>query len=764
MPSPLIETMNLGEVYGETEMLYNLDEQPFVTEQSKKHSPIQFAALGDKDLQIYKDFQNWYKTCYMTEDFPNPVFINNQAKEKVSLLSFQPLHPGQWLQDEIINYVLFNIKTVIPHLRNPYFVGSIIDNKIFEKLDFKNNATNQDYLVLSTFFNDQFLKIPGNFKLDVQMLKWTFRALGLGQRDQQQIKSTSVDDHLLGKIGKKLDEFEKILIPINIEEFHWYLVSIFPKQKLVLILDSLPTTVNRYQTTVQNICNWYNGINTILYGKAMPEKTMDSSWRVALNLKFSPRQSNDCDCGVFVLLYAIYIIRGQSLNFLNQYEAKQFRDTLIVLSIKRHDQEMHRKKDSSKYICESEKLTMKEQVDELIAMMKTDQNNLIATQASPQLPKKIKQDNRIKTLFQSIKGYSHIDLDKTQESLESLRFLHKKTCKQVYNSVHLQNQSNETAEIPSFTTKPKREHFEEQDIEEIKNELKDLMSIRQLKCHNILITDAVFKGIDDCNHITDDGVVLLIRFLIPKCQGLEIDSFCVIESPSGLQLPFGIPDIGSDVRLIEEIEDWQSKESILLPILIRQDKPTEEEESDTNDNHDDEMYGGHWVLLVLYPKQKYLVLYDSEPHKDITEDDKTPPYIALVIAHFEINGWNVCLQAYGNLPQQTAHHYGLYMMYFMLCIISKTPIGTFTDEHAVNMCNWLFELILDNHTNCGPKPNAKLPLVTAANKLQDLQVTLPTRIKGTVLKKLKVTDEIEETEFSDEEEDYGLEYTDESKD
>src|SRR6056300_194002 len=153
------------------------------------------------------------------------------------------------------------------------------------------------------------------------------------------------------------------------------------------------------------------------------------------------------------------------------------------------------------------------------------------------------------------------------------------------------------------------------------------------------------------------------------------------------------------------------------------------------------MNSGHWVLLVLYPQQKYLVLYDSEPHKNITEDNKTPPYIALVIAHFEINGWNACLQAYGNLPQQTAHHCGLYMMYFMLCIISKTPIGTFTDEHAVNMRNWLFEMILDNHTNCGPKSNAKLSLATEADESSpkedvletnngDMQVTSTRRIEG----------------------------------
>src|SRR5210317_127558 len=425
-------------------------------------------------------------------------------------------------------------------------------------------------------------------------------------------------------------------------------------------------------------------------------------------------------------------------------------------------------------------------------MMQLNQNNLILTKAKFQLPKRISQDNSIRTLFQSIKGYPHIDLKETQDRLDSLRFLTRKSCKQVYKSIHLQNPSKQTSEISSFTTKPKREKLMEEDIEDIKNELKDLMFIRKLKCYDIEITDDLFEGIDDSNHITDYGIVLLIKFLIQKCQGLDNDSFCVIESPSSLQLPFGIPDIGSDVRLIEKIEDWQSKESILLPILIRQDKPTEKEDSDDNDNHDDEMNGGHWVLLVLYTKQKYLVLYDSEPHKDITEDDKAPPYIALVIAHFEINGWNVCLQAYGNLPQQTAHHCGLYMMYFMLCIISKTPIGTFTDEHAVNMRNWLFEMILDHHTNCGPKSNAKLSSATEADESSpkedvletnngDMQVTSTRRIHLKVPEELKVTkerekreqeatnldsnaneskniDEIEETENETAERDYGLQF------
>src|SRR5210317_2212001 len=260
---------------------------------------------------------------------------------------------------------------------------------------------------------------------------------------------------------------------------------------------------------------------------------------------------------------------------------------------------MYQNNDSSKYSHESDKLTMKERVDQMNAMIKTDQNNLIASKASSQLPKKIKQDNRIKTLFRGIKGYNHIDLVETQDRLESLRFLHRKSCKQVYKSVHLQNPSNQTAEIPSFTTKPKREKLMEEDIEDIKNELKDLISIRQLKCHKILITDDVFKGIDDSNHITDDGIVLLIKFLIPKCQGLDNDSFCIIESPSGLQLPFGIPGIGSDVRLIEEIEDWQSKESIFLPILIQQDKSTEEEDSD-DDKDDDDGDGDKKPVVIGY--------------------------------------------------------------------------------------------------------------------------------------------------------------------
>src|SRR6056300_2120996 len=109
-------------------------------------------------------------------------------------------------------------------------------------------------------------------------------------------------------------------------------------------------------------------------------------------------------------------------------------------------------------------------------MVQLNQNNLIATKAKFQLPKRISQDNRIKTLFQSIKGYPHIDLKKTQDCLESLRFLTCKSCKQVYKSVHLQNPSNQIAEILSFTTKPKREKLMEDDIEDIKKELKDLIS------------------------------------------------------------------------------------------------------------------------------------------------------------------------------------------------------------------------------------------------------------------------------------------------
>src|SRR5210317_2292188 len=226
-------------------------------------------------------------------------------------------------------------------------------------------------------------------------------------------------------------------------------------------------------------------------------------------------------------------------------------------------------------------------------MMQLNQNNLILTKAKFQLPKRISQDNSIRTLFQGIKGYPHIDLKETQDRLESLRFLTCKSCKQVYKSVHLQNPSKQTAEIPSFTTKPKREKLMEEDIEDIKNELKDLMSIRKLKCYDIEITDDLFEGIDDSNHITDNGIVLLIRFLLKKCQGLDNESFCVIESPSGLQLPFCISGLGSDVRLIEEIKDWQSKDSILLPILIRQDKPEDEDNDDVVETNN----GGMQVTL-----------------------------------------------------------------------------------------------------------------------------------------------------------------------
>src|SRR5210317_2411245 len=200
-------------------------------------------------------------------------------------------------------------------------------------------------------------------------------------------------------------------------------------------------------------------------------------------------------------------------------------------------------------------------------MIQVNQNNSVATKAMIQLPKKISQDNRIKTLFRGIKGYPHIDLKETQDRLDSLRFLTCKSCKQVYKSIHLQNPSKQTSEILSFTTKPKREKLMEEDIEDIKNELKDLMFIRKLKCYNIEITDDLFEGIDDSNHITDYGIVLLIRFLLQKCQGLDNDSFCVIESPRALQLLFVMEGIGSDVRLIEEIKNGNPRSQLCCQFL-----------------------------------------------------------------------------------------------------------------------------------------------------------------------------------------------------
>jgi len=123
---------------------------------------------------------------------------------------------------------------------------------------------------------------------------------------------------------KKVDIFSKdqLFIPVHEKERnHWCLISVNFKHKSIDYYDSL-----RRRNT--------NGLNIILeYLKKeyyiKKKRHLDTNvWRLTNNVN-CPQQTNEWDCGVFVLMFAEHLARGSPFNF-TQRDMGKFRKQICV--------------------------------------------------------------------------------------------------------------------------------------------------------------------------------------------------------------------------------------------------------------------------------------------------------------------------------------------------------------------------------------------------------------------------------------------------
>ena len=89
--------------------------------------------------------------------------------------------------------------------------------------------------------------------------------------------------------------FDKVYIPINITNAHWFLVILFMDKKVVCIYDSLKTDRTRY---FDAICNWLKDE----CAKLKLDRKHSEGWK--METVECPQQTNGFDCGVFSLVAA----------------------------------------------------------------------------------------------------------------------------------------------------------------------------------------------------------------------------------------------------------------------------------------------------------------------------------------------------------------------------------------------------------------------------------------------------------------------------
>ena len=123
--------------------------------------------------------------------------------------------------------------------------------------------------------------------------------------------------------SKNIDifNFEKVFFPINISGIHWVLVIALMQQKRILYRDALGRDGKKYTST------------TLKYlvdeSKQLDNDVMNpDDWVVEqIPPLDSPKQENDSDCGMFVCMYADYMLQDLPEQF-SQVDMPMLRNKL----------------------------------------------------------------------------------------------------------------------------------------------------------------------------------------------------------------------------------------------------------------------------------------------------------------------------------------------------------------------------------------------------------------------------------------------------
>eukprot|EP00804_Cyclotella_cryptica_P001536 CCRYP_003747-RA/>CCRYP_003747-RA protein AED:0.09 eAED:0.09 QI:0/0/0/1/1/1/2/0/668 len=219
---------------------------------------------------------------------PNEILASQDA-DSVQRSSMQRLQPGQWLNDEIINYFLKNCLA-----------------RRDEKL-----CAAQPGRKRSHFFNSYFVQTMFDEKNQNPALR--------GKYAYKNVKRWSK------KVpGKDIFNLKYIVCPINLDNMHWTSAVIFMEEKKIQYYDSLGGTD---RTKLEGLLQYVKDEWKVKKGDEMDA----SGWKLVGCTRDTPRQLNGYDCGVFTCMFSDFISQDCPLLF-SQKHVNQCRER-IALSI-----------------------------------------------------------------------------------------------------------------------------------------------------------------------------------------------------------------------------------------------------------------------------------------------------------------------------------------------------------------------------------------------------------------------------------------------
>ena len=245
----------------------------------------QLAKSDYGDIPLDKLLQSVVEPPTDTEIAAAETFMKLDDKEKevvfkfaisMKVSSFSRLNKGKPLNDEIINFFqqLMNVRNIA--IRNLLPADTVVNHS-------------------SSFFFNSFL---------------VSKLIEGGQYNFERVQTWTKNVDVFG--------YDKLFLPIHIGEYyHWALVVVDVKRKAILWLDSLKwyAQFNKYTLSIRR---WLTDIAvTTEKGDGFQE---EANWKIISLDDHIPRQTNDTDCGMFVLAFEAVMSRRFEFPILFQQE------------------------------------------------------------------------------------------------------------------------------------------------------------------------------------------------------------------------------------------------------------------------------------------------------------------------------------------------------------------------------------------------------------------------------------------------------------
>lgn len=133
----------------------------------------------------------------------------------------------------------------------------------------------------------------------------------------------------LQKAGKHIRDLDLILVPINIDGFHWVLAAIDLKHRIFVYMDSM----NRKDTAdvIPTLQRWLIDEVRSKIGDDVVKHLDIINWKYAVNPLFTPQQKDGGSCGVFTLYLADYLELGKKPDYSQKHIARLRQRAVLFL-------------------------------------------------------------------------------------------------------------------------------------------------------------------------------------------------------------------------------------------------------------------------------------------------------------------------------------------------------------------------------------------------------------------------------------------------